>query len=362
MSGRAGNAGRNRAEASAACPVNGVQALTLYIHVGSHKTGTTAIQKCAAANRSKLRAGGLWYPSNQEIGVREYAGHHHFAHAVAGQVNTRFSPDDLQAFCDLLRREHTRHDMTLLSAEPFFRHVLGGDEDVWARRRAYLVRLRDVIGIDDVVIVVVLRRQDSFARSLYQEKIKARGFKRTFESFIRNDGWNFDYYRHVSLFSEIFPRVKVLIYEDLVADDLVNGFFSGIGFAGSSIRNASVANKSLPLELTEYKRLMNRTPGVSKDELAIVGRKIARLASQPELEWLKGVDWLSSADMQAFADGFGEENERLRQQFMPDRPAPLFPEVTDGEERKAYEGMSVERFAEISMRLIRLGVTTSLKP
>ncbi|MCP4303724.1 MAG: hypothetical protein GY788_02355, partial [bacterium] len=330
--------------------------MTLYIHVGSHKTGTTAIQKCAAANRSVLRSQGLWYPSNEEIGRAEYHGHHHFAHAVAGRPDPRFSLADIEPFCSLLREGHTQNEMTLLSAEPFFRHFYGHSKNVWARRRAYLKRLRDLIAIDDVVIVIVLRRQDSFARSLYQEKVKARGYTRTFKTLLKKESWNFDYCTHVSLLSEVFSRVKVLIYEDLVTDDLVNGFFRGIGFAGSAIANDKVSNKSLPLELTEYKRLLNRTPGVSKDELAIVAKKITGLANRGGLDWPQDADWLSSPDMRAFVEGFGEDNEQLRQQFLPDRPGPLFPAMTAGAERAAYMGLSVERFAEITMRLFRLGV------
>ncbi|MCP4406467.1 MAG: hypothetical protein GY807_01630, partial [Gammaproteobacteria bacterium] len=330
--------------------------MTLYIHVGSHKTGTTAIQKCAAANRSVLRSQGLWYPSNQEIGRPEYHGHHHFAHAVAGHADSRFSLDDVQTFCRLLREGHIKNEMTLLSAEPFFRHFYGDSKDVWARRRTYLNRLRDLINIDDVVIVIVLRRQDSFARSLYQEKVKARGYKRTFKTLIKKEAWNFDYYTHVSLLSEIFSRVTVLIYEDLIADDLINGFFKGIGFAGASIASDRVLNKSLPLELTEYKRLLNGTPGISKDELGIVAKKITGLANRGGLDWPQDADWLSSPDMRAFVKGFGKDNERLRQQFLPDRPGPLFPAMTAGAERAAYMGLSVERFAEITMRLFRLGV------
>jgi len=46
--------------------------MTLIVHIGSHKTGTTAIQRFAASHRATLRERGLWYPSYEEIGRPEH--------------------------------------------------------------------------------------------------------------------------------------------------------------------------------------------------------------------------------------------------------------------------------------------------
>ena len=48
----------------------------LFLHVGSHKTGTTAIQRFAYLNRSTLRAKGFWYPDFYPIDKSNIKAHH----------------------------------------------------------------------------------------------------------------------------------------------------------------------------------------------------------------------------------------------------------------------------------------------
>ena len=127
--------------------------MTLVLHIGSHKTGTTAVQRFAAAHRAILRERGLWYPSYDEIGLPEHYAHHHFAHAIADAARGKFDIGDAERFSAAVRRGRRKGETVLLSAEPIYRHVLKGPDDYWAQREAYVARLKEMIGTDDATVL-----------------------------------------------------------------------------------------------------------------------------------------------------------------------------------------------------------------
>ncbi len=324
--------------------------MTVVVHIGSHKTGTTTIQRFAASHRAALRERGLWYPSYAEIGLSDHYGHHDFAHAVAG-IEDRLSARDAERFADLIRNGIRPGETALVSAEPIYRHLLPEDADYWSGRRGYAERLKEVIGGEGVTILCVLRRQDSFARSLYQEKIKSRKYADSFREFLVNQRHEFEYHRQLTLFREVFGKVRVLIYEDLKQGDLVDAFFGHLGVTVSDLPRNSVENPSLPLELVEYKRLLNGTR-LGLTRLKGVTQKLEKRATGGGLEM--EVDWISRAEMEAFFASFDEENERLRRDFVGDRSSSLFPslETVPIKEKGEYKGMSARRFAELTVEIL----------
>ena len=183
--------------------------MTVIVHIGSHKTGTTTIQRFAASHRAALRERGLWYPSYEEIGLSGHYGHHDFAHAIAG-IEDRLSARDAERFADLIRKGIRPGETALISAEPIYRHLLPQDAEYWPGRRGYAERLKEVIGVEDATILCVFRRQDSFARSLYQEKIKSRKYVESFRQFLVNQRYEFEYHRQLTLFREVFGKVRGL--------------------------------------------------------------------------------------------------------------------------------------------------------
>lgn len=327
--------------------------MTLYLHVGSHKTGTTAIQRFAASNRDRLRERGLWYPSYEEIGQREHYGHHHFAHAIAGQNRDRFSLEDAKRFVELIRTQRRDNESVLLSAEPIYRHVLGEDGDYWARRRAYVERLRDIIGTDDVVIVLVLRRQDTFALSLYQEVIKTGRYSNPFRDFIEEDDFYFEYNKQCDLFSGAFNAVRLFVYEDLKQDQLVDSFFDRLGVDTRALDKTNFRNPSLPVEIVELKRIFNKTNSDLK-RLKRIGEELARWSEKARDGFFEQAEWLPRNALSEFYDRYRDRNERLRLDYAADHPTPLFPEITydtSEEETRVYSGMSVDRFAQITANI-----------
>ena len=199
-----------------------------FLHVGTHKTGTTLIQRFAAANRVELRKRGLWYPNYDFPGQPGHYTHHHFARAVAGEVSNQIRPDQLEAFVGRLAAETEQPGTLLLSSELAYRLAMKTGENVrliegapktaeetfWRRRGAYLTRLSRTLSPLNPEVVIVLRGQGDYARSLYQEQVKASRYTDSLQTFLKDYRSRFEYFRQIELLREFVGPVKILVYEE----------------------------------------------------------------------------------------------------------------------------------------------------
>jgi len=145
------------------------------------------------------------------------------------------------------------------------RHLL--DDRSYARlerHSLYLERLKALFEpFFEIEIILVLRRPDDFARSLYQEQIM-RGSLRDqagLEDFIEKQRDRFDYPALLARFENTFPAVKVLTYEALCErGDLCASFFAGLGIDLGAIDQAEAVGSvraSLTPQQTVLKLRLN---------------------------------------------------------------------------------------------------------
>lgn len=331
--------------------------MPLVVHVGTHKTGTTTIQRFAAANRVDLRSHGLWYPSYSEIGLFDHYAHHHLAFAIGEEKNSRLSESECAKFIEHIDKNRKRDETVLISAEPFYRMTSGLNEKshrwrsssaaYWEARERFIAKLRASFPFDDVKLLICLRRQDNFARSVYQERIKVTKFSDTFAKFLHKERAIFDYLGQLEVFAKHFPSIAVVTFESLIdSGDLHSAFFGLIDVDISFAKGRPVTNVSLPIEFVEFKRLLNMT-NIKREKADVIGKRLLKLANKNALKPARDLDWLPFDDMASFQGSFERDNERLRQQFVPMLPAPLFqpPEQT---RKKYFEGLQPKRAIQIA--------------
>jgi hypothetical protein len=208
--------------------------MKLILHAGTHKTGTTSIQKALADNRAGLRKQGLIYPDGRVPFGYDNRAHHLFAHALTGR--DPMGRRKAEAFIGAARAMASSGDTILISSEPVCRHVAAHEPsieppDYWTLRRRYLASLADVLGGFDVTVLLYFRERASFAESLFLELAAKGNSRRTFQEFLAAHEHRFDYERQLDLFREIFGTVQVESYEAAQAAGLVKSFFQAIGFA-----------------------------------------------------------------------------------------------------------------------------------
>ena len=193
---------------------------TAILHLGTYKTGSSAIQNFLYANRALLAERGLLYPQtglikSDEIGYR----HRRLVEAVlkgeAGSYVPRPLRDELQ---------QSPQPQVLFSAEAWSNPrqipILGG----------FATELGD-IGIARVEGVVFLRRLIDYKISHYREFTTRHGNRKPFHDYVRQAPGMFDYLFLIRNFRAIFgARLRVLDYAR--TDNSITALFDGLGWSG----------------------------------------------------------------------------------------------------------------------------------
>lgn len=207
---------------------------SLLLHVGSHKTGTTALQYALHVRRAELASAGVYYPEVASIFRSRGRGHHAVAHALARRRVKHVLP--LLKFQRMIRRNSIDSTVTVLSSEAFYRHTVNSvshrDPDVWfTAHRAYLKRVARYLAAFNVTPVLYYRQPETFAISLFKEQIMRQlsGAHVDFQTFLERKRNHFDYQRHIAELERVFGSVTVLSYEAQRKTGLVRGFFDLIG-------------------------------------------------------------------------------------------------------------------------------------
>jgi hypothetical protein len=326
--------------------------VTLYLHVGAHKTGTTTIQQFSAARRRLLLEKGLYYPDFVEIGRPTAASHHAFAHAIAGQPTTPpFSESQIDAFVDLCAKR-SRAGTVLVSAEAIFRHEIGsgpfGDT-----HRAYIERLATRLRpIPDIVTVVCLRRQDTFAASMVQEHIKTTTMTRSLGQFGADFASFMDFEEHVDLYESAFGPGKVLIYERLMAGDgLVRNFFRELGVELSADEAAFRSfNPSLHPAVVLYKARAN-TGGTTAVPAGRLPQSLLYRVSEDLFGGQKR-SLFAPDELDSLFASYAQSNERLARHLGLPPGMPLFPDR--GPLPPLYQTLPDDDFHRIDARVAQL--------
>ncbi len=328
--------------------------MKLFLHIGTHKTGTTSIQRFLHAHRKTLAARGVWYPDFSLVGFRSHYAHLDFARALADEGSVRFDLARAEQFAQEVIRRAVDYDVVLISAEPFYRHTLPRTKEsepgYFEARSTYVRRVRSLWGDLTPEVVVCLRRQDRFAQSLYNEHLKVTKYKHDFMRFVRERHVLFEYDRQLEVWEQEFGAPRLFLFEDLVGakEGLVKRFLTGLGIADSvlcDLAEPPVQNLSLPLELLAFKRELNRS-SLSNEQLA----SLARLLDSEAFVERCGIktskmDWVSGEELSTWLALFDEGNEAVLSRWGPSSSRSLFPQPSF--DANVFNGLSNRGFYQL---------------
>lgn len=221
----------------------------IILHIGIHKTGTTAIQKGLNEARDELLHHAVGYP---KAGLWLDA-HHGLAFAL--QDPPKALPTGLSAASYLA----TLWDE--LDAMKCPRAIISS-EDLWPLPARRIVEVLPA-PIDKVVIY--LRRQDNWLDSMYREMIKSSNFRGSPEAFVRavmrRERFEYysapidpDFHRLIQDWMSVltYDKLQLRVYEPSAARaDAVADFTSAIGLDGLRLADKpALHNRSHAAELT----------------------------------------------------------------------------------------------------------------
>lgn len=147
--------------------------MIVYLHAGTHKTGTTALQAFLYANRDLLNERGLYLPTAGLVGTPPMMAHHNVPYELGGHLVDPNAGGTAELFAELAA---CGADKAIVSSENFY--ALAIDPNALRRLRSEAER----IGAE-IRPILYLRPQATLIEALYVEFVK-HGMCASFDDFL----------------------------------------------------------------------------------------------------------------------------------------------------------------------------------
>jgi len=315
----------------------------LFIHIGTHKTGTSAIQNFLFMNREALRQKGFLYP---ETGDK--ASHHALASEFRLLKRIKNKERELKTLSYIQEIRTHNFDTSILSSEGL---VLRGTN---------VKKLRDIIPSDlDVKIVIYLRRQDERLESGYNQIVKGpRRYSKKFldESSITHQKYILDYYKILTPWREVFGQENIIVrvYEkEQLPGGIIVDFCSVIGLElDHSLRmSGDRINQSLDWDIIEIIRLCN---GKLKGDMKFHRWLVTTLKKIKRGNVNEKQHLLSPHQRLNLLEKYAESNAKVAREYLGREDGRLFyaPLPEPDEPWEPYEGLTVEKCIPIMTQIL----------
>ncbi len=235
---------------------------TLYIHIGSPKTGSTALQNFFALNEKQLGKKGLYYPKYKRYDVVN--NHLYFSQLVVksgmkrGRVIT--SKDRQKA----KRKVYNYLKRVALDAGTRHSILLSGEEMFFARDLSTLEDVRSMFS--SVKIIIYLRRQDQFLQSFYLQGYKKGKIREPIRehTYLVDKFW-LDYLARLETWAEIFERKNIIVrpfekkqfYQDNLFSDFLHNTMNLELTGDLVIPEREQSNLRVDIDIYETMQLIN---------------------------------------------------------------------------------------------------------
>ena len=311
--------------------------MTIFLHIGTHKTGTTAIQRHLGRNADFYASQGLWYPRESELlpGGREAPTHLNIARSLDSSSKPKpYSDAQLQVMAQALVSKARHHEHTIVSAEAFWRIGFGridqeeDREQMWQRKAENVQRIRALFGSDaDVQVVCVIRERAAYLQSSYSEFVLATFYRKSIHKFLKTFRYVADYQKQLEAWQQHFP-VRTLSYETLCEQrDLTQRFLHTL--AGPLAPPPDLEeqrhqfNVGHPIPCVAFKRYLNGMEGLPREQLIRMynkgRRRFGKTGEGSPVAGLKRINsWLSAKELRRLRRSFLADDAQIRTRFCPD--------------------------------------------
>ena len=370
---------------------------TLLLHIGTCKTGTSALQACLAKNQQFLMKNKICYSEFHESNnfhlnltlalIREYFG----KNGIDGEpieidfgsipiTSALYQQTPAYITDRMKRRFHENNcDTLVISDECLFESTIWwifprrlNSERLLSGRRDYIIRFfKEAFREFDIKIVCYLRRQDDYLESLYNQWSK--GINRAMYDTIFNPASgkykideanapninmarfvngmvDADYYAHLSRWAEIYGKENIIIrtYEkSRLPKGVEHDFFENILGLDSlaDLHLYKEINAGFKKDIIEYKMAA---------DLFDFPREIFELNESPALAYLGGnkKNILTAGQAADMLDYYKASNEKIAREYLQRDDGVLFHDKRR-EPEDDYPGLSLQAAIDISRELIR---------
>lgn len=308
---------------------------TLYLHIGTPKTGTTALQNFLPANEEVLEQHGICYP---DFGFR-YAGlgvHRNGHFLVTCNYKDEFGnrvlekeEADYQEGLRKLEEVGKRFPKIILSDEGIWKQSITDRENFWERLNKDLKR----IGFD-IKIVVYFRCQNLFVQSHWAQKIKEGG-KYDFHEYLESPVFTeypLDYYEYMHMLASIFGKEALIIRvfekkqftgeNHTIQEDFLNIF--NLKMSDGFVVEQAVYNTSFEGDYLKIKEILNNLPEFKSNKNLLISN-MKNIQDEKIFEHnYKKYTFFKPGEEEEFMERFNSSNSMVAKEFLGREDGRLF--------------------------------------
>lgn len=306
---------------------------TVYLHIGTPKTGTTALQNFLPANRELLEKNGICYADlgYQYPGIGKYRNAHFLVAAQFDENKKRMyekEREDWENGLDAVQR---------LAAD--FPRIILSDEGIWQgsqNRENFWADLREGFakrGLE-VRIIVYFRRQDLWVQSHWAQKVK-EGASFGFQEYLQSPvylNYPLDYYQYMSMLAGLFGKEALIIRvyekeqyrgaEQNIYSDFLDIF--GLRLSDGFAVEQAVYNTSLGGNYLELRRRLNVNPKL-RSNTNIISKSIKAVQDEKAADGsLREAAYFAPGQVFEFLKKYEESNASVAREFLGREDGRLF--------------------------------------
>ncbi|MDQ0115233.1 hypothetical protein [Paenibacillus harenae] len=349
----------------------------VFLHIGSHKTGSTSLQNSLYANKSTLKAKGIYYGGYHEV----WRMHHNLAFGLFKEAleeefisfpssHYYFSQiaEKPVVVVDRIKQEFQEgsYKQMILSSEGLFAPghffafhsgVALTDKQQVKVNEYVIAKLRELLSDFDVTVICYLRRQDLILESFYNQYCKGPDPNitaplPTFTEYCKARPVPFDYFRDISVWAKHFgkenlnvkPYERTQLPEGVVGDFYINILkFSESEYERLESIDAGEDNSRINRDVLEYKRLLN-VHGLDVEFLRV---------SNAIGDAHRNQSFLTPQERGQILKDCADSNSRLAAEYLSRSDGRLFYD-TEVKKEEPYFGLTFEKSIEISEKLTNL--------
>ncbi len=320
---------------------------TLYLHIGSPRTGTTSIQHFCHVNKDVLEEKGYCFPifphdyPHNRSRLNPARRNGLFLEAVYmdenGVRDKEKEAEILKDGMERLQEVFETYDQVILSDEGIWRAATKRRKSIWrdlhkeAEKGGFIVK-----------VIAYIRRQDELVKSWWNQTVKhgisesnAMKWERYLEVYPQYI--NLDYFTLLKAAADEFGVENIIVRrfhkKYFVDGSLLADFMDILGLRLTDeyrIPEQSVKNTRMSENLCEIKRIINGMPEVELKERWRYERLLRDLSEHSDGETLRRM--FSPAEASDFMEKYADSNEQLYQMFFADGGS-LFLEKDDPPEK-----------------------------
>lgn len=299
---------------------------TLYIHIGTSKTGTTTIQTYCGINREQLKSKGVLFPImpyHYDRITENRNGHFLYAKIYENGVRNKEKEEQvLKQELDYIVDCFKDYDNVLLSEESIWWATATRRKGLWKYLQEHSQQNNY-----QVKIIVYLRRQDQFMMSRYNQILKTDtggGTQRFYEYFKDMNGKYkcvMNYRQRLDYMAKFFPKENIVVKRfdrsyfyngDLNADFL---HILGVEIDDTFAELPKDENLGISVQSGELKRVLNRLGTMTFAE----NQKILQMLNEcEELLPKREVSIMTTEHIEKFMKKFIDDNESIAVDYIGD--------------------------------------------